>query len=44
LSVVLSTPDGSRQLAFMVNALNALDPVYQALIQAARELGSQLQA
>jgi hypothetical protein len=39
LSVVLSIPDGRRQLALMVNALNAPDPVYEALIEAAGRSG-----
>ena len=44
LSVVLSTPDGRRQLALMVNALNAPDPVYEALIDAGRAVGGRLLA
>jgi hypothetical protein len=44
LCVALSTPDGRRQLALMVNALNAPEPVYEALIDAARELGGRLLA
>ncbi|HZD69467.1 MAG TPA: serine hydrolase domain-containing protein [Actinomycetes bacterium] len=42
LSIVLSTPDGGRQLALMINALYAPDPVYGAFIQAFRELGMRL--
>jgi D-alanyl-D-alanine carboxypeptidase len=44
LSVVLSAPDGRRQLALMVNALNAPDPVYEALIEAGRAAGAGLLA
>jgi D-alanyl-D-alanine carboxypeptidase len=42
LSVVLSTPDGRRQLGVMVNALLAPAPVYEAFIQGSRALGSRL--
>jgi D-alanyl-D-alanine carboxypeptidase len=42
LSIVLSTPDGRRQLGLMINALYAPDPVYGAFIQASRELGTRL--
>ena len=44
LSVVLSAPDGRRQLALMVNALNAPDPVYKALTEAGRAVGAGLLA
>jgi hypothetical protein len=42
LSIVLSTPDGGRQLALVINALYAPDPVYGAFIQAFREFGTRL--
>jgi D-alanyl-D-alanine carboxypeptidase len=42
LSLVLSTPDGRRQLGVMCNALYAPDPVYGAFIQAFHELGTRL--
>ena len=42
LSLVLSTPDGRRQLGLMINALMAPAPVYEAFIQGSRALGSRL--
>jgi D-alanyl-D-alanine carboxypeptidase len=39
LSVVLSAPDGRRQLALMVNALSAPAAVYEVLTRAPRALG-----
>ena len=42
LSIVLSTPDGRRQLGLMINALLAPDPVYEAFIQGSRALGGRL--
>jgi CubicO group peptidase (beta-lactamase class C family) len=36
LSIVLSTPDGRRQLGLMINALLAPAPVYEAFIQGSR--------
>jgi D-alanyl-D-alanine carboxypeptidase len=42
LSIVLSTPDGRRQLGVMINVLAAPDPVYQAFTQVFRELGARL--
>jgi hypothetical protein len=44
LNIILSSPDGRRQLGIMINALNAPDPVYGAFIQAFRELGMRLLA
>jgi hypothetical protein len=41
-SLVLSTPDGRRQLGLMINALMAPAPVYEAFIQGSRALGSRL--
>ena len=42
LSIVLSTPDGRRQLGVMINVLAAPDPVYEAFTQVFRELGARL--
>jgi Beta-lactamase len=42
LSIVLSTPDGRRQLGVMINVLAAPDPVYEAFTQLFRELGARL--
>jgi D-alanyl-D-alanine carboxypeptidase len=42
LSIVLSTPDGRRQLGVMINVLAAPDPVYEAFTQVSRELGARL--
>ena len=42
LSIVLSTPDGRRQLGVMINVLVAPDPVYEAFMQVFRELGAGL--
>ena len=42
LSIVLSTPDGRRQLGLMINALLAPAPVYEAFLQGSRGLASQL--
>ncbi len=42
LSLVLSTPDGRRQLGVMINVLAAPDPVYEAFTQVFRELGARL--
>jgi ferritin-like protein len=42
LSIVLSTPDGRRQLGIMINVLPAPDPVYEAFTQVFRELGARL--
>jgi D-alanyl-D-alanine carboxypeptidase len=42
LSIVLSTPDGRRQLSLMINALLAPAPVYEAFIQGSRALGRRL--
>jgi D-alanyl-D-alanine carboxypeptidase len=42
LSVVLSTPDGRRQLGLMINALLAPAPVYEAFMQGSRVLGGRL--
>jgi len=42
LSIVLSTPDGRRQLGLMINALLAPAPVYEAFLQGSRALGSRL--
>jgi D-alanyl-D-alanine carboxypeptidase len=44
LSVVLSAPDGRRQLALMVNALSAPAAVYEVLTRAPRALGGRLLA
>jgi D-alanyl-D-alanine carboxypeptidase len=44
LSVVLSAPDGRRQLALMVNALNAPAAVYEVLTRAPRALAGRLLA
>jgi D-alanyl-D-alanine carboxypeptidase len=42
LSIVLSTPDGHRQLGLMINALLAPAPVNEALLQGSRALGGRL--
>ncbi len=42
LSIVLSTPDGRRQLGVMINVLVAPDPVYEAFTQVFQELGARL--
>jgi D-alanyl-D-alanine carboxypeptidase len=42
LSVVLSTPDGRRQLGLVINALLAPAPVYEVFLQGSRALGGQL--
>jgi D-alanyl-D-alanine carboxypeptidase len=42
LSIVLSTPDGRRQLGLMINALLAPASVYEVFIQGSRALGSRL--
>jgi D-alanyl-D-alanine carboxypeptidase len=42
LSIVLSTPDGRRQLGLMINALLAPAPVYEAFLQGSRALGGRL--
>jgi D-alanyl-D-alanine carboxypeptidase len=42
LSIVLSTPDGRRQLGLMINALLAPAPVHEAFIQGSRALGGRL--
>jgi D-alanyl-D-alanine carboxypeptidase len=42
LSIVLSTPDGRRQLGLMINALLAPAPVYEACLQGSRALGGRL--
>jgi hypothetical protein len=42
LSIVLSTPDGRRQLGVVINVLAAPDPVYEAFTQVFRELGARL--
>jgi len=42
LSIVLSTPNGRRQLGVMINVLAAPDPVYEAFTQVFRELGARL--
>lgn len=42
LSIILSTPDGRRQLGLMVNALLAPAPVHEAFLQGSRALGRQL--
>jgi D-alanyl-D-alanine carboxypeptidase len=44
LCVVLSVPDGRAQLALVVNALTAPEPVYQAMIEASQALGARLLA
>jgi D-alanyl-D-alanine carboxypeptidase len=40
LSLVLSMPDGRRQLGVMINLLIAPQPVYEAFMQVVRELSS----
>jgi D-alanyl-D-alanine carboxypeptidase len=42
LSIVLSTPDGRRQLGIMINVLVAPDSVYEAFTQVFPELGARL--
>jgi hypothetical protein len=42
LSIVLSTPDGRRQLGLMIKALLASAPVYEAFVQGSRALGRRL--
>ena len=42
LSIVLSTPDGRRQLGLMINALPAPAPVHEVFLQGSRSLGSRL--
>ena len=42
LSIVLSTPDGRRQLGLMINALPAQEAVYEAFLEGSRSLGSRL--
>jgi D-alanyl-D-alanine carboxypeptidase len=42
LCIVLSTPDGRRQLGLMINTLLAPAPVDQAFLQGSRALGSRL--
>ena len=42
LSIVLSTPDGRRQLGLMINALLAPAPVYEAFLQGSQALGRRL--
>jgi len=42
LSIVLSTPDGRRQLGLMINALMAPAPVYEVFLQGSRALGTRL--
>jgi D-alanyl-D-alanine carboxypeptidase len=42
LSIVLSTPNGRRELGVMINMLTAPDPVYEAFTQVFRELGPRL--
>ena len=42
LSIILSTPDGRRQLAVMTNVLPAPLPVYQAFTHLFQQLGARL--
>jgi D-alanyl-D-alanine carboxypeptidase len=42
LSIVLSSPDGRRQLGLMINALPAPAPVHEAFLEGSRSLGSRL--